>query len=85
MEADEQEAKGGFKFDITDITDYIPMKLTILRPGETILPWKVRFKDIAGMTEAKREVVEFVDYLQKPSKLYSVSVLTDVLRFLRTC
>ena len=60
--------KGGFKFDITDITDYIPMKMSILRPGEPGRPWKVRFKDIAGMKEAKLEVVEFVDYLQKPSK-----------------
>ena len=75
-----RRAKGGFKFDITDISEYIPMKLTILRPGERNLPWRVRFRDIAGMSEAKREVIEFVDYLQKPSKLFKYEFKSQLLR-----
>ena len=36
----------------------------IQEPGEG----SVRFADVAGMTEAKAEVMEFVDFLQNPAK-----------------
>lgn len=32
----------------------------------------VYFKDVVGMTEAKQEVIEFVDYLKKPEKYESL-------------
>merc|ERR1719487_35331 len=32
----------------------------------------VRFKDVAGQTQAKREIVEFVDFLKDPSKYEAV-------------
>jgi len=34
---------------------------------------KIRFKDVAGCTEAKTEMTEFVDFLKNPAK-YHVSI-----------
>ncbi|KNC29973.1 hypothetical protein FF38_07793 [Lucilia cuprina] len=33
---------------------------------------KVKFRDIAGMDEAKREIMEFVDYLRMPEKFEKI-------------
>ena len=74
-----RRAKGGFKFDITDISEYVPMEMTLVKRGEHKLPWRVRFRDIAGMTEAKREVIEFVDYLEKPSKFFKYELESQLL------
>ncbi len=33
---------------------------------------KIRFKDVAGLDEAKLEIVEFVDFLKRPEKYISL-------------
>lgn len=38
---------------------------------------KIRFKDVAGCTEAKTEMTEFVDFLKNPAK-YHVRVLFEI-------
>ena len=46
---------------------------------------KIKFKDVAGCTEAKQEIGEFVDFLKTPEK-YHVSAkiyLKIVLTFIR--
>lgn len=41
-------------------------KVTIISPSSG--GKGVYFKDVAGMQEAKQEVMEFVDYLKRPQK-----------------
>ncbi|VDK63391.1 unnamed protein product [Onchocerca ochengi] len=45
----------------------LKMKLNIIKPND-INAQKIRFKDVAGLHEAKVEIKEFVDYLKHPEK-----------------
>ncbi|MCP9264665.1 Paraplegin [Dirofilaria immitis] len=45
----------------------LKMKLNIIKPNDTNAQ-KIRFKDVAGLHEAKIEIKEFVDYLKRPEK-----------------
>lgn len=41
---------------------------TVIRPGDRGKTPKVTFRDVAGLDEAKVEIMEFVDFLKKPDK-----------------
>eukprot|EP00871_Galdieria_phlegrea_P002300 jgi/Galph1/3070/GphlegSOOS_G1751.1 len=41
---------------------------TVIRPGDKGKTPKVNFSDVAGLDEAKVEIMEFVDFLKKPEK-----------------
>uniref|UniRef100_A0A915PK37 AAA+ ATPase domain-containing protein n=1 Tax=Setaria digitata TaxID=48799 RepID=A0A915PK37_9BILA len=43
------------------------MKLNIIKPNDANIQ-KIKFKDVAGLHEAKVEIKEFVDYLKRPEK-----------------
>lgn len=43
---------------------------------------KIRFKDVAGCTEAKTEMSEFVDFLKNPAK-YNVIIDVSYSNLLR--
>lgn len=43
-------------------------KLNILDPTTMTTKLRIKFKDVAGLHEAKVEINEFVDYLKNPSK-----------------
>lgn len=43
------------------------MKLNVIKPDD-INAQKIKFKDVAGLHEAKIEIKEFVDYLKHPEK-----------------
>ncbi|VDK69075.1 unnamed protein product [Litomosoides sigmodontis] len=45
----------------------LKMKLNIIKPND-ISAQKIKFKDVAGLHEAKIEIKEFVDYLKRPEK-----------------
>ncbi|VDN31790.1 unnamed protein product, partial [Gongylonema pulchrum] len=45
----------------------VKMKLNIINPGDRNA-LKTKFKDVAGLHEAKVEIKEFVDYLKHPEK-----------------
>ncbi|EFO20775.1 hypothetical protein LOAG_07714 [Loa loa] len=45
----------------------LKMKLNVIKPNDTNAQ-KIRFKDVAGLHEAKVEIEEFVDYLKRPEK-----------------
>lgn len=66
-----------FLFDFLICIHYFQAKFTnkqleILDPTNK-KNLKIKFKDVAGLHEAKVEISEFVDYLKNPTK-YSVSV-----------
>ncbi|VBB28078.1 unnamed protein product [Acanthocheilonema viteae] len=44
----------------------LKMKLNIITPND--IAQKIKFKDVAGLHEAKIEIKEFVDYLKRPEK-----------------
>lgn len=56
------------------------MKLNIINPSDKRL--KIKFKDVAGLHEAKVEIKEFVDYLRRPER-YTVRWLHFLSHFPR--
>ena len=61
-------------FQLTDMIKE-PMKLKIRRGDQMIQDLK--FKDVAGLHEAKVEILEFVDYVKSPDK-FKVSPQANV-------
>ncbi|VDM21769.1 unnamed protein product, partial [Wuchereria bancrofti] len=45
----------------------LKMKLNIIKPNDANAQ-KIKFKDVAGLHEAKVEIKEFIDYLRRPEK-----------------
>ena len=43
-------------------------KFTMVDPHIKVNIPKISFRDVAGMREAKQEVMEFVDYMKAPEK-----------------
>nr|CRZ25186.1 Bm6438 [Brugia malayi] len=45
----------------------LKMKLNVIKPNDANAQ-KIKFKDVAGLHEAKVEIKEFIDYLRRPEK-----------------
>uniref|UniRef100_A0AAF5PTV6 AAA+ ATPase domain-containing protein n=1 Tax=Wuchereria bancrofti TaxID=6293 RepID=A0AAF5PTV6_WUCBA len=53
----------------------LKMKLNIIKPNDANAQ-KIKFKDVAGLHEAKVEIKEFIDYLRRPEK-YMIKIFLN--------
>ncbi|XP_052819182.1 paraplegin-like [Mya arenaria] len=68
-------AKDQKKDSMPDLFDMLGGNKTFKR-GDTLLKDKVSFKDVAGLHEAKVEIMEFIDYVRMPEKFQEIGAKT---------